>query len=265
VGRLVNEGVLVPWDLGPRLAELHRRTTLPSDWPAVNPGLETERLLRDSAGEEVLPLPPSRLDVANLVELLCGRRSVRRFGGGSISVPDLATLLALGAGCTGGEATAALLAPEGPPAGRTYPSGGALYPIEVLVYPLRVDAVPGGFHLYQPLPHRLVSVAPAQTTDRLAGWLPNHPIAEAGLLLCLGVNFSRPSLGKYGERAYRLALLEAGHVAQNILLVSAALGLAALPICAYDDENLSIAAGFAFPDAAIVYAVAVGTPPGPAD
>ena len=260
VGRLVEEGVLIPWDLGLRLAELHGRTTRPSEWPAVNPGLETGRLLRESDGDAVVPLPPSSLERVGLADALRLRRSVRCFGAGTITVESLGTLLALSAGCAGTDTGATLLAPEGPPAGRTYPSGGALYPIELLVYPSRVDAIPAGFYLYQPLSHRLVLVAPAQSADTLGGWFPNHPVAEATLLLLLAVDFARPSLGKYGERAYRLALLEAGHLAQNVLLVSVALGLTALPICGYDDERVSAAANLTFPDAAVVYAVAVGTP-----
>ena len=261
VGRLVAEGVLVAWDLGLRLAELHRRTTLPSEWPAVHPGLEAGRLLREFSGEDVVALPPPSLEQPRLLDALHGRRSVRRFGDGLLTTVELATLLALGAGCQGGERSAALLVPDGPPAGRTYPSGGALYPIEVLVYPLGAEVVPAGFHLYQPLPHRLVSVAPAQATANLERWLPNHPVADASLLMLLAVDFARPSLGKYGERAYRLALLEAGHLAQNVLLVATALGLAGLPICAYDDARLSVAAGLTFPDAAVVYVLAIGTPP----
>jgi SagB-type dehydrogenase family enzyme len=263
VGRLVAEQVLVPWDLGPRLAELHRQTTGPSEWPAVNPGLEAGRLLREFTGEGALTLPPPSLEKARLADALRARRSVRRFGAGPFTTVDLATLLALGAGCGDTDAVAALLVPGGPPAGRTYPSGGALYPVDVLAYPLRVEAVPSGFYSYQALPHRLVPVAPAQPPDTLAGWLPNHPIAEASVLLLLSVDFARPSLGKYGERAYRLALLEAGHLAQNVLLVAAALGRAGLPICGFDDERLSVAAGLAFPNEAVVYILALGTPLAP--
>ena len=43
---------------------------------------------------------------------------------------------------------------------------------------------------------------------------------------------------KYGARAYRFTLLEAGHVAQNFLLAVAALGLAAVPIGGFYDREV---------------------------
>jgi SagB-type dehydrogenase family enzyme len=227
----------------------------------VNPALEWSRALRDCSGEQIVHLPPATLETGDLAAALRARRTARRFGGGPLTIDDLATLLSLGAGCTIDGMSAALLSPQGPPAGRTYPSGGALYPIELVVCPLKVELVPPGFYLYQPLSHQLVSVASIPAADEVVSWFPNHPIADAGLLLLLSMDFSRPSLGKYGERAYRLALLEAGHLAQNVLLLAVALGLAGLPMCGYDDRQLSVAAGLAFPDAAVVYALAVGSPP----
>ena len=43
---------------------------------------------------------------------------------------------------------------------------------------------------------------------------------------------------EYGSRATRYCLLEAGHIAQNILLQAAALGLGAVPVGAFDDDRI---------------------------
>ncbi|MBM3696522.1 MAG: SagB/ThcOx family dehydrogenase, partial [Actinobacteria bacterium] len=40
---------------------------------------------------------------------------------------------------------------------------------------------------------------------------------------------------RYGGRAERYVILEAGHAAQNILLQAVALGLGAVPVGAFDD------------------------------
>jgi SagB-type dehydrogenase family enzyme len=43
---------------------------------------------------------------------------------------------------------------------------------------------------------------------------------------------------KYGERGRRYVYMEAGHAAQNLLLQATALGLGAVPIGAFHDEQI---------------------------
>lgn len=43
---------------------------------------------------------------------------------------------------------------------------------------------------------------------------------------------------KYGERAQRYMHIEAGHAAQNLLLQATALGLGAVPVGAFRDEQV---------------------------
>jgi SagB-type dehydrogenase family enzyme len=265
VQRLIAEGILVPWGLGPRLADLHLRTTLPSEWELVSPSEEISRALRESSGAGALALPPPALPTGELGRALSQRRTARRFSKKFITIGELATLLAMGVGIGPAEPGAIFpLVLGGPPAGRAYPSGGGLYPVEVLAYPLHVEGVGGGFYYYQVLSHRLLPFSPARSVRSLVE-LCSHPIDEASVLMFLFVDFARPSLGKYGEKAYRLALLEAGHAAQNALLVAASLGLLGLPICGHRDEELSLAAGLAYPYEAIIYVLALGSSPSPED
>jgi hypothetical protein len=49
------------------------------------------------------------------------------------------------------------------------------------------------------------------------------------------------------------------------LLVAASLGLLGLPICGHRDEELSLAAGLAYPYEAIIYVLALGSSPSPED
>jgi hypothetical protein len=99
IGRLLDEAVLCPWELGQRLAELNQLTRARSDWPLVGPAAETARLLRENGGEAAVALPCAERPAATLAEALAWRRSVRQFAGdGPLPVGQLATLLALGAG-----------------------------------------------------------------------------------------------------------------------------------------------------------------------
>ena len=61
----------------------------------------------------------------------------------------------------------------------------------------------------------------------------------AGAILFITATFKRNQL-KYGERGYRGILLDAGHVSQNILLSSVALGCGACVVVACLDDFLQI-------------------------
>ena len=58
--------------------------------------------------------------------------------------------------------------------------------------------------------------------------------SSASGAITVGV-FERSS-AKYGNLAYIHSLLEAGHMAQNVLLISQALGLRSRPIAGFDDD-----------------------------
>lgn len=65
-------------------------------------------------------------------------------------------------------------------------------------------------------------------------------------------------VAKYGDRGYRYALLEAGHMAQNILLTCTALRRAAVPIGGFLDDACASAIGAAAPPGCVVYLIAIG-------
>jgi SagB-type dehydrogenase family enzyme len=127
-----------------------------------------------------------------------------------------------------------------------------------LVHALAVPGIEPSFYRYQPLGHRLAHAASGRSEAELAALLNDHPVEGASIVVLLAADFARVSLGKYGGQAYRLLLLEAGHIAQNILLVGSALGLVALPICGLRDEELARVAGLGFPHEVVVYAIAIG-------
>ena len=89
--------------------------------------------------------------------------------------------------------------------------------------------------------------------------MADQPVEGAAFFVLLFLDFTRLSLSKYGKKAYRLALLEAGHLAQNVLLAASAFGLATLPVCGFDDEGISRTAGLRYPEQPVVYALAVGS------
>ena len=253
-------GALSPWPLTTHLAELHQTTVAPRTMMAVGAECEDARLLRENAPQNGLDLPAPTLR-ADLAAALVARRTVRDLTGAPLSLSDLSTLLAFGAGSATRPAIPAVAG--GPPGGRTYPSGGGLYPVETLVQPVLVDGLESNsYYLYQVLPHRLVHASTfCITPSAIEQMFAENRVAGANVVILLWVDFTRPSLGKYGEKVYRLALLEAGHVAQNLLLVAAGLELAGVPLCGFDDQALAAEAGLTYPYQPVVYAVALGGTP----
>jgi SagB-type dehydrogenase family enzyme len=64
--------------------------------------------------------------------------------------------------------------------------------------------------------------------------------------------------GRYGaDRAVRYVALEVGHAAQNVLLEAVSLGLAAVPIGAFDDDQVARVLGLGISEAPL-YLIPVG-------
>jgi SagB-type dehydrogenase family enzyme len=250
LAQLREASVLVPCDLAARLLELHT-ATLGNDAGACDPAADERRLISEDGGGPGIDLPEPGPCPASIERAVMLRRTATSFIRRTMALDELATILGISVRST------LPRAPGLPPARRAYPSGGALYPIDIFVNPLSIDGVQPGIYRYQPLAHRLSLVAPPPTVARLRWLLNDHAVDEAGVAFFLAADLGRPSLSRYGGKAYRLLLLEAGHLAQTVLLVAAALGLAGLPLCGFRDADLAVAAGLPSTEP-IVYSLVLG-------
>ena len=179
----------------------------------------------------------------SLEEAIATRRSVRDFAERAVSDEDIGRLLWAAQGITG---------PEGR---RAAPSAGATYPLEV--YSVSAD----GVARYLPEAHALEPHLDADPRDELAAAaLGQSEVAAAPLVVVITGVVARTAT-RYGDRAERYVTLEAGHAAQNVLLQAVARDLAAVPIGAFDDDE--VAAVLELPDGrAPLYLLPVGHPAG---
>lgn len=162
--------------------------------------------------------PPRATGAMSLEQALATRRSNRAFASRPVSTGDVGQLCWAAQGITGGASGQ-----------RTAPSAGALYPLEIYVVLTR------GVFRYEPGGHRLTLVRDGDRRDELArAALDQDVVRQAGVDMVITAVTER-TRAKYGARAERYATLEAGHAAQNVLLQAAALGLAAVPVGAFDD------------------------------
>ncbi|BCS33999.1 hypothetical protein TBR22_A32280 [Luteitalea sp. TBR-22] len=202
-----------------------------------------------------VPLPAPRVPGA-LAPALATRRTHRRFASGAIGLGDLATLL----GATFGvQAWAA--AAEGPLALKTSPSGGARHSLEAWVWARAVDDLPAGLYHYRPDAHALTRLDGRQAPARVTMWLPAQEGYEgAAVVVVLASELARVAWRYRSARAYRVVLIEAGHLAQTFCLVATALGLGPFCTGALADTAIETALGLDADRRPVVYAMGAGIP-----
>jgi SagB-type dehydrogenase family enzyme len=145
------------------------------------------------------------------------------------------------------------------------PSGGGRNPYESYVCARAVDGLePGAYH-YSGWDRTLGVVRagpPPAFPDLLAGqaWT-----ADAAAVIFLVANFERPMWKYHDPGAYRVTMIEAGHIAQNIMLVATKYGLAANPSGALTRSLVEETLGVGGVTQSVVYALVLGVPAEPVE
>jgi SagB-type dehydrogenase family enzyme len=211
------------------------------------------RAVRRHVGRPTIALPDPRLPTPSLAVALTRRRSLRHFSRDPIPLPTVSALLAAAYGVTR-PATAEL-----PPL-RTAPSAGALYPLELYLLARRVSGIERGVYHYDPLAHRLERhLERVDPAVELAAFTNPREVEDAAVVVVIAASFWRSRV-KYGLRAYRFTLLEAGHVTQNLLLAATASGLGAFAVGGFFDDRVDALLGLDGVDVSSLVAACVGLP-----
>jgi len=186
-------------------------------WCGRGGGQPTSTAGSPAQNEIVLPAP-STVGKMSVEEALAKRRSVRRFSAGDLTIEQVGQLAWAAQGIT--DQARGL---------RTAPSAVASYPLEL--YLVKRD----GVFRYIPRGHKLVRLAPEDRRAELSG---QATVRNAPLDIVITAALQRTK-ERFGVRAERFATLEAGHVAQNILLQAVALGLGSVPVGGFEDQTLA--------------------------
>jgi SagB-type dehydrogenase family enzyme len=169
----------------------------------------------------------------SLAEAITSRVSARNIRPCRLALEDVATLLYYAYGVNRDNKDTVFPRPF-----RTVPSGGALYPLEIFFHSKHVQGLRAGLYHYNPARNNLRLLREGDVSGRISEALIQPNLAfDSALLFFLTAMFGRSTF-KYGPRGYRFVLLEAGHVAQNINLVSNALGLGSINIGGYFDRQI---------------------------
>jgi SagB-type dehydrogenase family enzyme len=213
--------------------------------------IAASRSVKRHPGRPAVSLPPADFGDASLAAALAARRSARRYADRELTLAELGSLLHAAYGVTA-------LMPETTQSIRVAPSGGALYPLELYVACQRVRDADAALYHYDPLCHGLELLRPLSSDDELGPLTPySELLAPSAAVVLMTAMFWR-SRFKYGARAYRFTLMEAGHVAQGFLLGAAALRLATVPLGGFYDRRVDAFLGIDGLHEAALYLLPVG-------
>jgi SagB-type dehydrogenase family enzyme len=226
-------------------------------WVAQQVASEPEQPLYASHADrpDAVPLSAPPLD-RGLLGLMAARRSYRGFDPvARLPLEALRDCLFAGMGITG-FADAGVPGHAPLPLSMT-PSGGARNPYEAYVVARAVEGLaPAAYH-YAAVDHSLAPVAalPPSLGELLGGqdWFDH-----AGAVIVLVAHFPRCAWKYPHPTGYRVVVLEAGHIAQNVLLAATAHGLAATPTCAVADGKLEQLLGLDRVTQGVMHTVALG-------
>lgn len=176
----------------------------------------------------------------SLLETLWQRRSVRSFSSKTLSDNEISQLLFAAQGISDTQRSL-----------RTAPSAGATYPLET--YLVTAD----GLYHYLPDKHALRMLKSGDIRSELsAAALGQNAIREAPAIIIFSAIFERTT-GRYRDRGVRYVYIEVGHAAQNVHLMAVALGLASVPIGAFDDAKVARIIGVSQSEK-VLYLIPVG-------
>ena len=165
---------------------------------------------------------PKLMGTVSFEEALTKRRNIRLFANKPLESEQISQLAWAGQGIT--EKQRGL---------RTAPSAGEIYPIELYF------ATEEGLFVYRPAEHSLEQTSDKDIRISLATAASmQESVATAGCDIIIAGSVRKLST-QFRNKAKTYMLLEAGHVAQNILLQAACLDLGSIPIGGFSTKEVS--------------------------
>jgi SagB-type dehydrogenase family enzyme len=188
-----------------------------------------------SANEILLPGPVDAGDMS-FAECIMKRRSGRKFEPETCQLNTLSSILSLSV-----RENIEFKYDDGVKwSCRPYPSGGGLYPVDIYVAVYNVESIDKGVYFYNPKKHSLSEIENGLSIKEVEKAFPTleDEVNQSSFVVFLVSDLNKMAF-KYQERAYRFALLECGHIAQNLLLSATNFKMNSFPAGAYMDDVIN--------------------------
>jgi SagB-type dehydrogenase family enzyme len=186
-------------------------------------------------------LPPDgRARGMTLDQALSRRRTVREFTRRPVALSDFSRIVRGTWGQTGwldGGILGQLIV-------KTSPSAGARHPIECYVVAWRVKGLAPGLYHFNVRKDCLERLRGGDSRDLAVGMAGGQTWVRGAAFLCVMTAVADRVFWKYASAdAYRLFLLDAGHLAQTFVLLATASGLGAFTTAALSEKRIERALG----------------------
>jgi SagB-type dehydrogenase family enzyme len=208
-------------------------------------------------GAKSISLPLHEKETESFFKTLHDRRTRRIFSLEPASLESVSKLLQTTWGVQGYIESPGF----GPLVLKTSPSGGARHPIEVYLMALRVAGLDPGLYHYDGRGHALELISSRATPRVARDYCANQPyVADAAALFIMTAVFAR-NMWKYQHaRAYRVVLLDAGHLGQTFCLTATHMGLAPFSTAALKDTLIERDLGIDGISESVLYVTGIGMP-----
>ncbi len=171
-------------------------------------------------------LPRGDTSESQLETLLERRESTRMFSEKPLTLEKVARVLR----------SCRIVDPHRDPERRTYPSGGARFPVELYVIAFNVTGLDAGAYHYNIRRETLEVLLKEDLATRRRDFI--SPYLENPTATIVFTSVLARAEVKYGLRAYPYALIEAGHMGQNIHLVCTELGIGSCSVSGFVDDTI---------------------------
>jgi SagB-type dehydrogenase family enzyme len=206
-------------------------------------------------GKAAVRLPALPTPKDTFFETLHARRTHRDFSVGAVSLEKVSQLLKTTWGVQGYIQTKEF----GRLPFKTSPSGGARHPGEVYLMALRVDGIERGLYHYRAEDNCLSKLTGKASPRRASSYCGNQQyVAGAAALFIMTAVFARTMWKYVRARAYRVVLLDAGHLCQTFCLTATRLGLAPFSTAALKDSLIENDLGLDGISESVLYVAGVG-------